>query len=69
MENGAGVKVTEFHEKLKDFRACVSSKHCVSHSSSKLSLRKGNYYYWSWKVVHITNLVHKQMLGCRMGMD
>ena len=32
MENGAGVKVTEFHEKHKAFRACVSSKHCVSHS-------------------------------------
>ena len=41
MENEAGVKVTEFHEKLKAFRACVSSKHCVSHSGSKPSFRKG----------------------------
>ena len=33
LEKDAGVKVTELHERLKAFRASVSSKHCVSQYS------------------------------------
>ena len=33
LEKDAGMKVTEFHERLKAFRASVSSKHCVSQYS------------------------------------